>query len=792
LKAYSRFDIYRLAILSIIIIITATGCSLTRGLKGHQVLVRKITIKGVDKQLSLVAANYVDKEQQPNNWLNLQFYYLLNSKGKHDIGEPPRILDSNLVDFSRLQIEHFLINKGYLNAKVESAIKVNNRKAELIFTANEGKLYHITTFKDSISDPIVKQLYANSRKSFSHITVGNAYDTDSLAYDRDQVFQLMKRNGYYEFYRQYVYYEYDTVKTGVNIKMFITNPDGKNQHPVFKINNTLISISNSNGLTTGQADTLRVDSQFTFVDYSHKFKPKPITDYVFQRKGDVYNIDKQALTTARLSELNVLRNVPNPTYTKTPDSTNRLNSKIDIIPLKHFSDRVEGEYIFSGFNNPQQGFNIANTFTNRNLFKGAEILQLKLSWSVLFSNTGYIKNQDFKAGFNLIYPRIISPFNLPAPTKYGVPHTTLSSNYQLFFQEGLVSRKSLINSITYDWAEALNRLHSFTPINIEFSKGIIDSTARKQLADQNRYSYITLIDRTVFTSGSQYSYQLNGNKLFTPSTFTYFRGAIDVGGNSLALLTKILNTPTDASGAHTLFGQTFAQYAKVESDIRFYKHFGGDRTLIFRINPGIGIPYGNSDHGNNNQLIFEKNFYVGGANDIRAWLPRTLGAGQFNRALAYANNTDRDRYKYLDQFGEIKVVGNLEYRYGILNNFFGAKLNGAIFTDFGNVWRLKPDTIRVNSTTSYVPNVRLNIHNAFETTAIGIGTGLRFDLAFFVFRLDAAFKFKDPQFDGGDQWVLLNHFNELIHSGEFKTKYANANGESYNFMQLNFGIGLPF
>jgi hypothetical protein len=29
--------------------------------------VRKITIKGVDKEFAEAAANYVDKEQQPNN-----------------------------------------------------------------------------------------------------------------------------------------------------------------------------------------------------------------------------------------------------------------------------------------------------------------------------------------------------------------------------------------------------------------------------------------------------------------------------------------------------------------------------------------------------------------------------------------------------------------------------------------------------------------------------------------------------------------------------------------------------
>jgi len=40
--------------------------------------------------------------------------------------------------------------------------------------------------------------------------------------------------------------------------------------------------------------------------------------------------------------------------------------------------------------------------------------------------------------------------------------------------------------------------------------------------------------------------------------------------------------------------------------------------------------------------------------------------------------------------------------------------------------------------------------------------------------------------------VLINHGNELFHSGPFKDAYLQANGENYAFMQLNFGIGMPF
>ena len=778
-------------------VLIGSGCSLTRKLKPNESLVRKITIKGVDKEFTESATNYVDKLQQPNNWLNLQFYLLFSGNGKKDIGESPAVLDSGLVEFSRAQIERFLQNKGYLKAKVTDTINIKNKKAELIFSAVEGPMFRVRRIQDSIADKNVQNLYRVNRPRFSHIQPGGRFDMDSLAFDRDEFYLIMKRNGYYDFYRQYINFTYDsTFRSGVaDVKMIIDNPIGKSAHPVYRINNTLITVANSNGRTNSKADTIQVDSQFRYVDFSHKFLPRTVTDYVYQRKGQIYDIDKQTLTTSRLSELNVFRNVPNPTYQKLPDSTNRLNTNIDIVPLKQMSDRIEGEFLFNG---GRYGYNLGNTFTDRDLFHQAAILQVKLNWSVLFDNSSNvtnpngIENQDFRIGANLIYPRIVSPFNFPVLGKYGVPHTTFSTNYQLFFQKDLVERSSFINSISYDFAETARKTHTVTPIDVEFSKGTINPLAKQLLLSKNLYAYSYLIGRTIYTTGSQYTFQYNAIELNTYANFFYFRGSFDAGGNSLALLSSIFNTRRNDLGKRDFLGYPFAQYVKGEGDFRWYRSLGGERQLVLRFNPGVGVPYGNSS---DKDWIFEKEFYTGGANDMRAWLPRTLGPGQFNRATFYgqAGTTDaptkgdtlRTRLKYLDQFGEIKLITNLEYRYKLLDNFFGSKLKGALFIDAGNVWRLNKQTDQ--------PNVEFRPNNILSSTAIGFGTGLRFDLSFFVFRLDAAFKFKDPQFTGSAQWVLVNHFNELFNSGTFKAAYKqNNSGDTYNFMQLNFGIGMPF
>jgi outer membrane protein insertion porin family len=108
-------------------------------------------------------------------------------------------------------------------------------------------------------------------------------------------------------------------------------------------------------------------------------------------------------------------------------------------------------------------------------------------------------------------------------------------------------------------------------------------------------------------------------------------------------------------------------------------------------------------------------------------------------------------------------------------------VKGAAFTDFGNVWKLK-ETVEN-------PGGEFKFNKFINQLAIGTGAGLRFDLNYFVFRLDAGVKVKDPQFTGSDQWVIKNLFNKR----EFKERYAITNRpDVYRFVQYNFGIGMPF
>lgn len=750
-----------------------------------QALVKKVSIKGINKEFSESAANYVQQGIRRNSQLYLALYNTFNTKnGKYrttkirNIGEAPHILDSLLVEVSRTQIERFLKSKGYFKATVKSDIQISKKKAYLTFTADQGPEFKINQVTYEIADSIVKNLYLENRKFFTHITQGMRYDSDSLTYERERIFLLMKGNGYYDYLRQYVRFEVDTNQyaSKANLKMYLSNPIGLAEHQVYTINESFITIKDSNGETTGRKpDTTVLDSGRRFVDYSARFKPRKLSKYMFIRKNELYNINHENLTYDRLYDLNVFKNLKID-YAKTPDSTNRLNPIYTILPLKKMSNRVEGEYTF---NSGRNGFNVGNTFTNRNVFGGAEQLEIKARYGILFDAgvkgnlLDRILSRDLQLGVNLIFPKLLTPFGIMQSGLNGIPHTTISSSFQIYDQRTSFSNRIFVNSITYDWSETKYKQHTFTPINLEFRNGKLDAAFKDTLRSHGYTLYVETNDRQYFNSSSQYSFTFNSIRLNTFANFLYFRLNADAGGNTLGLVKKLVGGKNQSK----IFGLSYLQYTKTELDMRLYRHFGGERQLILRLNPGVEIPYGNSK---TKVLPFERLFYAGGSSGVRAWQVRTLGPGNYNRKVL-PNETLRGNLRNLDQLGEIKIEGNLEYRFKVAENFYGAKVKGALFTDVGNVWRLRENEERLGEV--------FKVNKFVNQLAIGSGAGLRFDLNYFIFRLDAGIKVKDPQFTGSDQWVIKNLFNYK----DFKAKYYVTNApDIYRFVQYNFGIGMPF
>ena len=751
-------------------------------------------IDSIPKQFEEESLNYIQKDIRPAPRLGINvglynlFYTLFKTKS---VGNPAPVLDSTLVEISRNQIEKFLNSKGYFKAKVKSEIKVKNQRAEVDFKANPGPAFSINKVEYKIPDSAVNQLYQDKKAMFTHLREGMQYDDDSLSYEREQIYQVMKENGYFDFSRPYVRFTVDSALNAskTNVVLYIDQPANNGKHTKYLIGESNVIVAPS---TEGFTDSVKLNPRIfrgiRYTDLSKRFRRNPIVRYDFIKQGEVYDISKENLTFDRLYELNVFKNVKIE-YTKDKDSADRVNPLIQLIPQKKMSNRVEGEI---PFNAGTIGFTLGNTYTNNNFFRGAERfefqvkggLQSRIGQGVPFFKDIY--QRDFSISASLAVPRLMVPFNIPLMGKNGIPYTTFSTSYVYALQKDFFVRRVFLNSITYEWVETKSKLHSFTPLNFEYRfGGLLVDTSDTPKGQEGRdllaaYSYnIKLLDRRDLTVGVKYAYSLNANKLLLNKSFVYFRGNIELAGNMLDAVSRLTDkkhNPSEGDYARIL-GLPFNQYVRPEVDIRWYKSLGVDKQFVARINGGVGYAYGNST-----AVPFEKLFFAGGSSGVRAWQARTLGPGNYNRAERVPTEEARKTLYGIDQLGQMHIEANLEYRYGLINNFFGAKLKGAIFLDAGNVWNISPGNPQ--------PETYFDFKNIGNQLGIGTGMGFRYDVQYFVFRFDIGLKLKDPQFKGSEQWVI----SKFLGGGrEFKNEYKIANSpDTYRFVQYNFGIGLPF
>jgi outer membrane protein insertion porin family len=797
LKAYPNYKkkIQFSAILLFIILFVA-ACSSTKYIQDYQSIVKKVKIDSVPEKFEEEALNYVQKDLRPAPKLSVNvglynlFYGLFRTKS---VGNPAPILDSTLVDISRNQIEKYLNSKGYFKATVKSSIVVKDQRAEVYFKASPGPAFFVNKLSYDIADPKIKDIYLRNKAEFSNLREGMQYDDDSLANERDHIYEVMKQNGYFDFARPYIKYSVDSNLNAskTNITLIVDNPQDKPQHVQYTIGEANIIVApTTEGFPDSIALNPRIFKGIRYTDLSRRFRRNPIVRYDFLKQGDLFDSRNENITYNRLYELNVFKNVKID-YIKAKDSSNQVEPVIRLIPQKRMSNRVEGEV---PFNAGTVGFTLSNTYTNNNIFHGAERFEFQVKGG-LQSRLGQGKSifndiyqRDFSLSANLAVPRLMVPFDIPMMGKNGMPFTTFSSSFVYALQKDFFVRKVFLNSITYDWYETKSKLHSFSPLNFEYRFGglLLETNgpdealneANKQLISQNLYN-IQLLDRKDITLGIKYTYTLNQNKLLQPLSFFYFRGNIDMAGNLLQGITKLTGGKHNANEGDyaTILGLPFNQYVRPEIDLRWYKNLGGVRQFVARINAGVGFAYGNS-----NAIPFEKLFFAGGSSGVRAWQARTLGPGNYNRGQRILTEESRRTLYGLDQLGQMHIETNFEYRYKLLNKFFGAQLKGAVFLDAGNVWNI--------SSGNPQPETYFDAKKLFNQIGIGTGVGLRYDVDYFVFRFDIGLKLKDPQFSGSDQWVIGKY---LSGAQDFKANYKLTHSpDEYRFLQYNFGIGLPF
>lgn len=782
IKKYSFFVCASIMLL----LLFFASCRSARYLEEGQALVTDVDITGVSPDIKENATAYISNEIKPNSRLNLTIYNLFNTRkggykeeNRRNVGEPPHVLDSSLVELSAQQINRYLQTKGYFNAFVTPRIEVRKKKARIDFHVELGQPFLFGDIRYRADDPVIEEMYAREVRPKSPAKTGKQFDSADLLDEREKLYEKLKERGYYDYLRQYMRVGIDTnvVAKQADLHVEIQDPTDSTQHIIYHIDSVFVKVILPYGQTSTRNPRSTVDTslRITYNDETGRFRLKPLSRYMYLRSGMRYDFKKENQSYDRLYEMNGFRNVK---INHQKIGNGRLNTFYELTPRPVMANQVEGEFTFSS---GMSGFNIGNTFSHRNVFGGAEQLEVKMRYGVLFDPrlegnlADKIFNNDFQVGVNLIIPRLMTPFENSSTGTYGLPRTTFSSTLQFFQQDQTYSNRYFTNSLNYIWYTSPRSQHSLTPVSVEYRVGKLDDAFQRQLEDEGYLLYVRSNNREYFGLSAQYNYTYNAAKLLTRENFSYFRVGLESSGNVLGVLSDVLKLQTSSEGERLLFGVPYLQFAKTEIDYRWYRHLGGNKHFVLRFSGGVAVPYGN----NSRLLIFEKSFFGGGMNGIRAWQARTLGPGNYNRA----DLPERLRLnlRNLDQLGELKLEANAEYRFRMLNNFLGAKLNGATFLDAGNIWLLRDNEITTNGT--------FKANEFLSQIALGTGFGVRLDMDYFIIRLDAGLKLKDPQFAKGEQWVIKEFFN----SREFKQNYYETHRpDRYNFIQYNFSVGLPF
>lgn len=694
-------------------------------------------------------------------------------------GEQPVVLDLSQVDESKEQIRKYLDNIGYFGSEVNDFIHYKKKKAKRVtYKVKLATPYRIRQINYSIKDDSIIKL-VDDYFSSNLLRPSFILNSNTLDKERTRLTQILNNNGYFGFTKDYIYYEVDSALNNkqADVSLIIKNisipsdnptqPDIEENHKIYFINDVFIQPN----FRPFQSDTIIYDTivktlarrgdpilnRYNIVYKPPlKIKPKVITRSMFVENDNKFNATDAKQSYKKLNELTIFKYV-NINFSEAKDlpkakegNKNYLDCIVQVTRNPVHSYSIEAQGTNSGGDLGIGGYLV---YQNKNLFRGGEVFYLRVKGAMEAQEGGatpeevkdrkFLFFNTFEAGIeaNLYIPKFLAPINQDVFSRYFRPKTNINLGYN--WQDRLEYERIITNiSFGYDWSETQFRRHQLFPIDLNVVKVTTTPEFDSILAGESERFRNQYTDHLIL--GIRYSYIFNNQEINRVKDFTYLRWNIETSGNFLDLIVNITGAPENAEGFQTAFGIRYSQYVKSDVDIRHYFVFEKKHTIAIRTAFGLAIPYGNSI-----DIPFEKGFYGGGANGMRAWTLRYLGPG------AYPNLNPN-----IERVGDVKIEANIEYRFPIFKVF-----KGAFFYDIGNIWLL--------SDNETFPGGKFEFKNFISELAMDVGIGLRLDFKYFIFRVDVAQRMMDPAREKGDRWVIGDHNNW------FNPVY-------------NLGIGYPF
>jgi outer membrane protein insertion porin family len=682
-------------------------------------------------------------------------------------GEPVSVYDSAQVVLTEGRFHDYLFSKGYFTNKITDKIITLGKLTSITYKVEPGLPYHLDSIFYQVNDTIISNLIQIDLSN-SLLKKGERYDQENLTKERDRIDMMLKDHGYLDFSRQYIEYEVDTslIKDKkVVVLIRILNPAVRGYHKQFKVDSVVFTTD-----ANIKSDKKRTIQQYKNINYrafKKNYNFKILTQRVFITPGSLYSRSNTITTQQQLANLDVFKFV-NINY----DTTNgKVIANIFASPMDRYQWSNEiGVNVTQGFPGPFDNVN----FKKRNVFHGLESFDLTARYGfegVASATDDQNIYKSTEAGINaaLTFPRFLWPFHEKTLLKLGRfnPKTKISSGYT-FSQRPEYTRSTTSMNFNYSWERGRTRRFDFTIVNLNIINSTktdkFDSLLNQVLKPRGNNLYRSF--NPSFVSSMIFGLTVNPNNYGNrDQSSVYFRCQLESGGTLLNFFNYSFIKKNNL--------QQY-QYLRLSADLRKHIVIDKNSRLAYRINSGVAYSY-----TNDRVLPYEKYFFVGGSNSIRAWRPRRLGPGSQRPDLS-ANPVKDGYLNYnFEKPGDILLEGSIEYR----KHVFGF-IEGAVFVDAGNVWTMFPQ--KATSETNIPPgDPQFKIDKFYKQIGVGTGFGLRFDFTFLIIRFDVGMKVYDP---AQEKFVL--------DKARFFKPYATQTTNGYtNYKEpviYNFGIGYPF
>ncbi|UXP30645.1 BamA/TamA family outer membrane protein [Reichenbachiella agarivorans] len=718
---------------------------------------RKLNLKYSPKIQKAVAANKTKKEKKLREKLGKKIdKQNINIKEGNlgmRLGEPLAIYDTAKENETVRKIKQYLHSKGYFNAEVSYEDEETFKLVTSTYTIDRKQPYVIDSIFYVIQDSVISKILFNQIDE-SLIIKGDNYEQENLTKERDRINLLMLDNGYYNFLRSYVHFKVDSSSLGdkkVAIGVQIENPTGLDAHKIFRIDSVIFTTdSDVNNITQPRSFNEYKDVTYRF--HHRRYHEKILDWRLFLYPDSVYSRSNTLETQKQLSNMDIFKFI-NVNYDTTGG---KFIANVFTSRLKKYQTSTEtGLSVSQGL--PGPFFNAS--IKNRNTFKGLEITELsgRIGFEGLTGATETDKpysSLDYGANLSFTFPQFIIPAGDKIKSKLGRYNPKTRVAFGLNYNSRLEYLRNNINATwSYTWQNYEKRIsHILNLSEINYINSDITDDYRDFLEDlEAQGNNLIRSFSPSFVSSTSYTATHNineyGNK---KSTSSYLRYKIETGGNFIKSVGRTAFNDSDSI--------QYFKFAKFNVDFRRTTPLNSVITIAYRINTGLAVPY-----GDNKTLPYEKFYFAGGSNSIRAWEPRRLGPGSFlpvNAETGKYNNS-------FEQPGEILLEASMEFRHRL----FGP-IHGAMFVDAGNVWTLYDDPSR--------PGSQFEVNDFYKEIAIGAGYGLRVDFSFLILRLDAAWKLSEP----GQTSQTDSYEHNTFEIPDYLPDYKR--------LVWNLGIGYPF